>query len=146
MVLSNVTKKLSMRLPTNKWNYISETEILVVHAKIIDAFGGSHGIRDIQLIKGAVDRPKAAAFGRELFIGIFEKSASYFDSISRNHPFVDGNKRTSFAIAVFFLEKNGFLFEASNPEVEKYVVQAVVLHQEIKQIASWLKRHSKELT
>jgi len=130
---------------SKKFHYLDETDVLVIHAKIIDASGGSHGIRDIQLVRGALDRSKSASFGKELFETVFEKAAAYFDSIAKNHPFVDGNKRTAFALSVRFLSLNGFDFDASNEEVERYVVEVIVKHHDISEIGVWLKKNSKKV-
>ncbi len=133
-----------MRSLINKWNYLDEADVLVIHHKIIENTGGSHGIRDLGLIKGALARPQSASFGKELFPTVFEKAASYLESIARNHPFVDGNKRTAFALAVRFTETNGFIFDATNKEVEDFVVRVITDHINTEGIALWLKNHTKK--
>ena len=125
--------------------YLDEVEVLVIHARIIDATGGSHGVRDTHLLKSAIERPKTEVFGKVLFESVFEKAAAYFDSIAHHHPFIDGNKRTSFALMVRFLELNNYSFDASNKEVETYVLEAVTGHYTLEDISLWLKKHSKRI-
>lgn len=69
----------------------------------------------------------------------------YLHAFAMHHVFTDGNKRSSVAIAIRFLERNSYVFTATNAEVEKYVVALVVNHYEIPEIAFWLKKHSKKI-
>lgn len=74
---------------------------------MIDKTGGSHGVRDLGLLESAVMRPKATFGGEELYSDVFSKAAALMHSLIRNHPFVDGNKRTGIAAAGLFLAQNG---------------------------------------
>ena len=73
---------------------ISLKEVLYLHEQSIKDFGGSHGIRDHGLLESAIERPNATFGGEELYPTIFLKAAALLESIVKNHPFVDGNKRT----------------------------------------------------
>ncbi|MFT4154657.1 type II toxin-antitoxin system death-on-curing family toxin [Parafilimonas sp.] len=78
---------------------ISKEEILRLHALSIEKFGGANGIRDINLLESAVARP-FLGFGEDLFYKTtFEQAAALAESIIKNHPFIDGNKRTGFLAA-----------------------------------------------
>lgn len=123
--------------------YFEPEDILVIHARIIDATGGSHGVRDVGIIASAADRPKAGFGGKDLYPTVFDKAAAYFESIAFFHPFIDGNKRTAIATAARFLFLNGHILGASNTALEKFVLDAVTKKYKIKVIASWLKKHSK---
>jgi len=68
---------------------------------------GSHGVRDLHLLEAAAARPQATFEGKDLYSDIFSKAAALLDSIIRNHPFLDGNKRTAIGAACLFLERNG---------------------------------------
>ena len=131
-----VVKEISVR-------YLEEREILIVHALIIDATGGRHGVRDQGLLLSASERPKTALFGEEKFKTVFEKAAVYLESLARHHVFVDGNKRTSLAAAIKFLEANGYYFTASNRLVENFVIRVVVDRYGVDKIALWLKKYCK---
>ena len=124
--------------------HLSPQEILVIHARIIDATGGAHGIRDVGLLISATERPKAVFSGKELYPSVFDKAAACFDSLARHHVFVDGNKRTAFAASARFLFLNGYETTVSNKEVEKFVLRAVEQRLEATVIADWLRKHSQK--
>ncbi len=86
-------------------------EVDALHIGVIEVGGGSHGLRDAALLESALARPQNLhAYGET---DIFLLAASYAEGVSRNHPFVDGNKRTAFMIAVNFLELNGHTLRAA---------------------------------
>ncbi|KIA77723.1 Toxin Doc [Parachlamydia acanthamoebae] len=77
-----------------------------MHDIFIDKFGGLKGIRDLNLLISAIETPKAAIFGTELYHTVYEKAAAYLYHIVQNHPFNDGNKRTGFGASYLFLKAN----------------------------------------
>lgn len=125
--------------------YLEAEDILVIHARIIDATSGSHGVRDVGVVASSAHRPKASFGGKELYVTVFDKAASYFESIAFFHPFVDGNKRTAIATAARFLFLNGYILEVSNSALEKFVLDAVVKKYELKVIADWFQKHTKNI-
>ena len=125
--------------------YISSEDILVIHARIIDAIGGSHGVRDIGSVASVSERPKMKFGGKELYPTVFGKAAAYFESTAFFHPFIDGNKRTAIALAARFLSLNGYLLDVSNTAMEKFVLEAVVHKYDISKISDWFKKNSKKL-
>ena len=125
--------------------YLSVEEVLVIHYDLIEATGGSHGVREIGLLASATERPKMRFGGKELYPSVFDKAAVYFDSLARHHVFIDGNKRTAFAIAVRFLFINKYAFEVSNSEAEKFVLKAVIRKLDLSVIAKWLKKNSRKI-
>ena len=88
-----------------KW--LSQEQVLYIHEAAVRNHGGSHGIREIGLLESALARPQNYfAYGeRDLCL----LAAAYAEGIARNHPFVDGNKRTAYASAGLFLFANGYL-------------------------------------
>jgi death-on-curing protein len=87
-----------------KW--LSRTDVEALHTMAIDRDGGSHGLRDANLLESALARPQNLhAYGED---DRFQLAASYAEGIARNHAFVDGNKRTAFAAALMFLHDNGY--------------------------------------
>lgn len=88
---------------------ISEVEQL--HQTLIDKFGGSLGIRDRSALESALARPFQTFDNKELYISGLEKAASLVESILVNHPFIDGNKRTGYALLRLFLIENGLIFQ-----------------------------------
>jgi death on curing protein len=87
-----------------KWFPSEAVELLQAH--LLEQFGGSSGLRDAGGLESALERPKNLfAYGESTF---FELATAYASGIIRNHPFVDGNKRLGLAIALTFLEMNGY--------------------------------------
>jgi death-on-curing protein len=82
-----------------------------IHAEVLAAHGGSAGLRDETLLESAVAAPQATMMGEPLFAGTVEVAAAYLFYLCRNHPFVDGNKRTALATCLVFLSVNGLLPE-----------------------------------
>ena len=101
-----------------KITFLTLAEVVEIHADQIERYGGSDGIRDINLLSSAVAMPLASFSGSVLHEDIFEMAAAYVFHISQNHPFVDGNKRTGLASALVFLELNGI--SPSDPEEKLY--------------------------
>lgn len=134
-------------MPKNnlRFNYLSAEDILVIHSEIIDATGGLHGVRDFHLFGSIIERPKTSFGGKEIYKDVFEKAAVYMESISRYHVFLDGNKRTSIAIAARFLFVNGYTLSTTNENLESFTLEVVVEKLSLEDIASWLKKHSKRV-
>ncbi len=96
-------------------------EVLAIHRDQIERYGGSAEIRDVGLLQSALAMPKAGFGGRYLHADVFEMAAAYLFHIVRNHPFVDGNKRTGAVAAVVFLALNGVEFDAAERAFEGLV-------------------------
>lgn len=77
-----------------------------LHRSLIEAYGGSEGIRDVGLLHSALAVPRASFGGEFLHQDLFEMAAAYLYHIVQNHPFIDGNKRTGAAAAIIFLSMN----------------------------------------
>ncbi len=93
---------------------------MAMHAQAIALVGGSAGIRDQGLLESALDRPRnLAAYGDSP--GIFDLAAAYCVGIVKNHPFIDGNKRTAFAAAYTFLAINGAQLTADSEEAYAFI-------------------------
>ena len=83
--------------------------VKAIHAEVIAAHGGSPGLRDEALLESAVAAPQATMMGEPLITDPVEVAAAYLFYLCRNHPFVDGNKRTALATCLVFLSENGLL-------------------------------------
>ncbi len=123
-------------------NYLGPEQVLFLHARLIEETGGSHGLRDLALLESAVNRPRATFAGRDLYPDLFAKAAALMDSLIRNHPFVDGNKRTGVTAAALFLVQNGRRLTATNAEVEAFVLRVVEAEPDVAKAAEWLQAHS----
>ncbi|RJP30059.1 MAG: type II toxin-antitoxin system death-on-curing family toxin [Actinobacteria bacterium] len=101
--------------------FLTLAEVLEIHQDQLRRYGGRSGIRDLDLLKSAMAMPQAG-MGEEYFhADIIEMAAAYLFHIVRNHPFIDGNKRTEAVAALVFLALNGFEVEADEAEFERLV-------------------------
>jgi death-on-curing protein len=87
-----------------------------IHGAVLEAFGGAGGIRDEGLLHSGVAAPQATFGGQSPFGDLAEVAGAYLFYLCRNHPFVDGNKRTALAACLVFLEANGRLPDPGLPE------------------------------
>jgi death-on-curing protein len=99
--------------------YLSVEQVLVVHRRVIQEFGGDPGLRDRGLLESAVAMPQSSFGGEDLHGGLAEKAAAYHFHICANHAFIDGNKRVAVAATEVFLLLNGHELGASDAEVEE---------------------------
>lgn len=126
-------------------NYLTPEQVLFIHYRLIEETGGSHGLRDIGLLQSAIARPMAAFGGDDLYPDIFTKAAALMHSLIKNHPFIDGNKRTAITSSSIFLLRNGFQITASNKELEQFTLEAASTKIEIEKIAKWFKKHKAQI-
>ncbi len=87
-------------------SFVSKSMVLSIHARQIERFGGTPGVRDEGLLESALAQPQATFGGQFLHPTINEQAAAYLYHIAMNHPFIDGNKRTAFAVMDTFLRLN----------------------------------------
>jgi death-on-curing protein len=93
-----------------------------IHDEAVKIFGGLHGIRDEALLASAVFAPQSSFGGRSPYVDVIDISAAYLFYLCRNHPFLDGNKRTAMAAAIVFLRLNGFDAAADSEKWEELVL------------------------
>lgn len=122
--------------------YLLLEEILIIHSEIIDVTAGTHGVLNNGVLQSIIERPKGQFGGVFLFPDIFSAAATYIESISRFHPFMDGNKRTAFACGVRFLYLQGYDVIVSNQEVVVVMLQVAQGQKDVNQIADWLRKNS----
>jgi death-on-curing protein len=125
--------------------YLTAEQVLFIHARLVAETGGSHGVRDLARLESALARPQATFDGKELYPDVFHKAAALLESLVKNHPFVDGNKRTSITAAALFLRVNGWRLTADNAELEAFALQAAASHADIPVLADWLRSQSQEI-
>ncbi len=127
----------------NEPQWITKEEALAFHVMLLVRFGGIDGIRDEGLLESALSRPQQLFHYEKPTL--FEMAASYAHGIVKNHPFLDGNKRSGFTVAGLFLEMNGYSLQA--PETEA-VIQTVALAAgdvSAAHYAQWLERHCQKM-
>jgi death-on-curing protein len=124
--------------------WIEERDVLALHDRLLALHGGAAGVRDIGLLRSALARPQQLrAYGE--CPDIIDLAVAYIGGILRNHPFVDGNKRTGFVVCVLFLELNGCRFTASEEAATQAVLRLAAGTIDETAFTEWLRVHAKLL-
>jgi death-on-curing protein len=118
---------------------ITIDEVEQIHRTLIDNFGGIHGIRDISALQSALARPFQTFDTKELYPSILEKAAALIESILINHPFIDGNKRTGYALLRLYLLSYGSDIIASSDNKYEFVINIGSGTLKYDGIVNWLK-------
>jgi len=114
-------------LPSQTWRHLSVETVVAVHDKALEFDRGSPGVRDAALLESAVAAPQASFGGGPLIKDGVEIAAAYLFYICRNHPFVDGNKRTALASCLVFLKANDLLTDEAITSRDIDAWEALVL-------------------
>ena len=113
----------------------------MLHEQLLAQFGGGAGVRDEGLLDSALDRPQNLfAYGKPT---LFDLAASYAFGMVKNHPFIDGNKRVAFVVAVTFLELNGRRFAADEVDATVRTLALAAGAMSEADFAAWLKANSR---
>lgn len=119
--------------------------VLFAHTVLIERYGGSEGVRDLESLKAAIERPWGSSFGREHFPGPYRKAAALCESLIRRYPFVDGNKRTGVTMGSYMLSTSGYEVEATQQELEDFGMDVALGTLDLEQIARWFEEHTEPL-
>jgi len=123
--------------------WLSVEMILDIHAEQLAMFGGPDGLRDLGLLESALARAKnKLVYGQT---DLSTLSASYGFGIAKNHPFVDGNKRTAFAAIIVFLGLNELEFCASEAEASVMILALAAGELSEVDLARWIRQHCVKL-
>jgi death on curing protein len=115
--------------------------VLLAHEQSLAQFGGSAGIRDEGLLDSALGKPQNLfAYGKP---SLFELAAGYAFGIVKNHPFIDGNKRAGFVVAVTFLQVNGWRLEAGEVDATLRTLALAAGEMSQAEYAKWLKANAE---
>jgi death-on-curing protein len=121
--------------------FLNLAEVLEIHRDQIERYGGQPGIRDVRLLQSAIAMPAAGFGGRYLHEDLFEMAAAYLFHIVRNHPFVDGNKRTGAVAALVFLSLNDVEIDAEEEAFEQAVLAVAEGKWSKADVAPFLRDH-----
>jgi death-on-curing protein len=125
--------------------WIEERETLAIHGRLLALHGGAIGLRDRGLLESALARPRQLhAYGGDP--GIVDLAAAYATATIRNHPFMDGNKRTGFLLCVLFLETNGYRFIASEEDAIQAVMGLAASVIDERSFATWLRENARRVS
>lgn len=120
--------------------WLSREECLALHEMMLSQYGGSEGLRDENMLESALAKPlQLFAYGKPT---MFDLAASYVFGVVKNHPFVDGNKRTGFMLGAGFLERNGYEFIAAEEDAALRTLALAAGEMSEKEFAAWLKINS----
>lgn len=120
--------------------WLTRDECLALHDMMLAQYGGCPGIRDEGLLESALARPQQLHH-----YGMPEMAAAYTAGIVKNHPFLDGNKRTGFMLGAGFLERNGYEFTASETEVVIRTLALAAGEMSEADYAAWLQANAKQV-
>ena len=124
-------------------NYLSAEQVLFIHARLIEETGGEHGVRDLGMLLSAIGRPQASFDHQDFYPDLSGKTAALMESLIRNHPFVDGNKRTGVTAAGLFLRQNGYRLTASNTDLVAVTIRIAQSQCSVEELAAWLRDNSE---
>ena len=122
--------------------YLTPEQVLFLHSRLITETGGGQGIRDLGMLLSALGRPQATFDEKDLYSDLFSKAASLMDSLVRNHPFVDGNKRTAITAAGLFLRFNGYQLVVENAEIVRFTLACAQSQHSLDEITDWFRQYS----
>jgi death-on-curing protein len=114
--------------------------VQAIHSMLLAEHGGDAGIRDGTLLESALARPKQK-YTYQPDTSIFALAAAYSFGIAKNHPFIDGNKRTAFVAGTLFLEINGFKLHAPEPDAAITFEKLASGQLEEIELAGWFEKH-----
>ncbi len=119
--------------------FLTLDEIIAVHRRQIEVYGGGEGIRDVGLVEAALLRPQNGYYD-----DLIEQAAALWESLAMNHGFIDGNKRVAFAATYIFLGMNGYVIEAEEEEVADLVLGLLESGSFTKDnLDAWLRQNTK---
>jgi death on curing protein len=124
------------------WKWLNARLVETIHDEVIYEFGGLGGVQSRALLESALDRPRNK-LAYEPESTLFELAASICVGVVKNHPFIDGNKRTALLATRLFLLLNGYEFE---PAEDDEVVTMIAVAEDVvgePDLASWLRAHAR---
>lgn len=122
--------------------WIPQKVVLAIHKDQIEQFGGIHSVRDIGLLESALSRPQNL-LNYKPDTSIFDLAASYGFGIARNHPFIDGNKRTAFQVMYVFLRMNGYRIITTEQDVVITILELASGKLNEEELSIWLSKNTK---
>ena len=117
-------------------------DVIATHDLLIEEIGGGQGLRDEGALASAVMRPQIGYYD-----GIVEEAAALMESLSQNHPFIDGNKRVAFVVTDAFLRMNGFYIDCGRDEAYAFFMEMYASNSfRFANLVPWLTEHVKPLS
>jgi death on curing protein len=122
--------------------HLTADQVLDLHAEAL-TFGGRAGVRSVHLLHSAIGQVEQTVFGEDAYPTVPEKAAAYAYFLARNHPFVDGNKRTAEAAMLVFLELNGFDFVEDQDAIAEMFERLGANDVDQEQFFDWIRERTR---
>lgn len=117
--------------------YPTIDEVLIAHSRLIARFGGALGLRDPGALESAIARPQIGYYA-----DVIAEAAAMWESLSQNHPFVDGNKRTAIAVTAAFLRVNGYRLAFDDLDAYEFLIKLYETNRmHFETLERWLREH-----
>ena len=126
--------------------YLSLSEILELHERVVSSSGGSHGIRDIKSLESSINQPRQTFNQNDLYPDIVSKAAALCFFLINNHPFTDGNKRIGHAAMETFLILNGYEITAGVDEQEQIMLELASGNITLQNFTAWLNNNKAHIS
>jgi death-on-curing protein len=129
-------------LPSDFVDFLSLDEVIAIHERLIERFGGAPGIRDLGLLESALFRPQTGYYG-----DMVAMATALFESLLLNHPFVDGNKRAAFFATDVFLRLNGWRFSVSPEPAHTFLISLLERNEcSFENLEPWIRESIKKIS
>jgi len=118
--------------------YLTIDEIFAIHDRAIREYGGAPELLNLGRLEASLAAPRQTMFGEELYPDVFSKAAILFYLLIKNHPFLDGNKRTAFLALMRFLNLNGYTLSAANDELYQFTIDVASSVSTKEEVEMWI--------
>lgn len=115
--------------------------IIELHQKSLVEYGGLEGIRELEMLKSAIERPFQTFDGDELYPSVFQKAAALGESLIKNHAFIDGNKRIGMLAMYSFLLHHGFVLNVPGDTMYNFIISIATGEIHFDEIVLWLQKN-----
>ena len=124
-------------MPSKTTQFLSLDEVVEIHTVLIERFGGPQGVRDFGLLESALFRPQTGYYN-----DLPEMAAAMFESLIKNHPFVDGNKRVAFFATDVFLRMNGYKLQVEAKSAHQFLMKLFDTDScDLKHLQPWINKN-----
>jgi death-on-curing protein len=127
-----------------KVRFLELDEVLHLHQRLLEHYGGADGIRDLGALQSALAMPQAGMGDVYFHKDVWEMAAAYLFHLCQDHPFVDGNKRVALAACRYFLHRNGYGFAGDSEELVALTLETAAGKRKKPAISAWLKKRAKK--
>ena len=129
-------------MPSESVDFLSLDEVIAIHERLIERFGGAPGIRDLGLLESALFRPQTGYYG-----DMVAMATALFESLLLNHPFIDGNKRVAFFATDVFLRLNGWRFSMSSEPAHAFLIGLLERNEcSFDNLEPWIRESIKKIS